>query len=236
MNPTNTNAPQILKANGTREPFDSEKLRLSLIKSGATDEAIAAVLDRVTKDLKDSMTTHDIYQHAYEVLHDWKKPVAERYSLRRVVMNLGPTGFPFEKFVAKLFEKKGYEIAVDQMVMGRCVAHEVDVVAWKGDELIMCEAKFHNELGTKSDLKVALYVKARMDDLKHNTFKYGDKERKVTSGMLVTNTKFSSTAVQYGTCEGLTMIGWNYPDKGSLEDFINETDIMNDLSNIIAKP
>jgi hypothetical protein len=230
MNQTETPI-KILKADGTREPFNQDKLRISLLKSGATDEAIETVLKRVKEDLHEGMSTHDIYQHAYTVLHDWKKPVAKRYSLRRVVMNLGPTGFPFEKFVAKLFEKKGYETATDQMVMGKCVAHEVDVVAWKGDELIMCEAKFHNELGTKSDLKVALYVKARMDDLKQTTFKYGEKERKVTQGVLVTNTKFSSTAIQYGLCEGLNMIGWNYPETGNLEDIINETDIMSGIND-----
>lgn len=223
----------IIKADGSREPWNEAKLRTSLARSGATDEAIEAIIKHTQAELKDGMTTHDIYRHAYEVLHDTHKPVAKRYSLRRIIMNLGPTGFPFEEFLSKLMQKRGYEAVTGQMVMGHCVAHEVDVVAWDNDELIMCEAKFHNELGTKTDLKVALYVKARFDDLKDNSFSYGGKMRPFTAGWLVTNTKFTSTAIQYGLCHNLTMIGWNYPEKGNLLDLIEETGVINDLSEFI---
>ena len=99
----------------------------------------------------------------------------------------------------------------------------MDGVAWNEEKLIMVEAKFHNELGIKSDLKVALYVKARMDDLKGSVFNYGGKDRKLSEGWLVTNTKFSSTAIHYGVCQNLVMIGWNYPEKGNLQDMIEET-------------
>jgi len=102
------------------------------------------------------------------------------------------------------------------------VPHEVDVVAYNAKKLIMIEAKFHNELGTKSDLKVVLYIKARFDDLAENVFNYGGQNRKITDSWLVTNTKFSSTAIHYGVCKNLTMIGWNYPEKGNLQDMIEE--------------
>ena len=85
----------------------------------------------------------------------------------------------------------------------------------------MGELKFHNELGYKSDLKIALYVKARMDDLKQSSFFYGKKSRKLDEGLLLTNTKFTTTAIQYANCAGLRLIGWNYPEKGgSLQDMI----------------
>ena len=98
--------------------------------------------------------------------------------------------------------------------------HEVDVVAYNDKKLLMVEAKFHNELGTKSDLKVVLYIKARFDDLRGNVFNYGKSNRRITDSWLVTNTKFSSTAIHYGICQNLTMIGGNYPDKGNLQDMI----------------
>ncbi len=100
------------------------------------------------------------------------------------------------------------------------MAHEVDVVAWNDKQLIMVEAKFHNEGGTKSDLKVILYVKARFDDLRKMKFDYG-KERDLDEAWLVTNTKFTSTAIEYGSCQGgIRMIGWNYPPVGNLHDMI----------------
>jgi hypothetical protein len=212
----------ITKASGHKEAFDPEKLKNSLVNSGADEAAATKVVEHIIHEVHDGMTTSDIYKHAFNVLEGMNKPAAHSYSLRRAVMHIGPTGFPFEKMISEIYKEKGYEVLTDQMVMGKCVGHEVDVVAWNNDELIMCEAKFHNELGTKSDVKVALYVKARFDDLIYNEFNYGGRMRKLDKGILITNTKFSSTAVQYGKCVGLHMIGWNYPEKGNLNQMILE--------------
>lgn len=212
----------IIKANGKHEAFDPEKLRFSLLNSGASTEAAEEVLSHILPELRSGMTTAEIYQHAFSILNKTNKPVARNYSLRRSVMELGPSGFPFEDFVAEILKAKGFECLTRQTVLGGCVAHEVDVVAYNEKKLIMVEAKFHNELGTKSDLKVVLYIKARFDDLKENVFSYGGKDRPVTDSWLITNTKFSSTAIHYGVCKDMTLIGWNYPENGSLQDMIEE--------------
>lgn len=212
----------IIKANGTKEAFDPEKLRASILRSGASSGAADTVLSHIQDELYNNITTEEIYRHAFDILKKIEGASARKYSLRRAVLELGPSGFPFEKFVAKMLEAKGYRTAVGEMVLGGCVPHEVDVVAWNEKKLVMIEAKFHNELGTKSDLKVALYVKARFDDLKENVYAYGGVDRKITDCWLMTNTKFSSTAIQYGECKHLTMIGWNYPEKGNLKDMIEE--------------
>ena len=210
----------IIKANGERETFESDKLRASLLRSGATEETAENVMALILPELHDNMTTNDIYKRAFNILKKTNKPVARSYSLRRAIIDFGPTGFPFEDFVAEILKAKGFECAIRQTVLGGCVPHEVDVVAYNKKKLIMVETKFHNELGIKSDLKVALYTKARFDDLKENVFNYGGVDRHITDGWLVTNTKFSSTAIHYGICKNLTMIGWNYPEKGNLQDMI----------------
>jgi hypothetical protein len=197
-----------------------EKLSASLLHSGASHEAIEKVISHVLPELRDGMTTNDIYTHAFSVLQEINKPVARSYSLRRAVMDLGPSGFPFEDFVAEILKAKGFKCETRQTVLGGCVPHEVDVVAYNDKKLIMIEAKFHNELGTKSDLKVVLYIKARFDDLHDNVFNYGGTNRHITDCWLVTNTKFSSTAIHYAVCKNLTLIGWNYPENGSLQDMI----------------
>ncbi len=210
----------VVKASGEREAFEPEKLSASLMHSGATDKAIQEVMSHILPELHNDMTTGEIYKHAFNILAKTSRPAARSYSLRRAVMDLGPSGFPFEDFVAEILKVQGFECVTRQTVLGGCVPHEVDVVAWNEKKLLMIEAKFHNELGTKSDLKVALYVKARFDDLAENVFNYGGANRSITDNWLVTNTKFSSTAIHYGLCKNLTMIGWNYPDKGNLQDMI----------------
>jgi hypothetical protein len=213
----------VLKAGGHRERFDPLKLRTSLSNSGATAEEVDAVMTHIEPELYNDISTEDIYRHAFAILNHHARPAARKYSLRRAVMTLGPSGFPFEDFVSELLTAKGYQTLTRQTVLGACVPHEMDVVAWNPEKLIMVEAKFHNEAGAKSDLKVALYIKARFDDIKENHFDYGGQKRQVTDSWLVTNTKFSSMAIRYGVCQDLTMIGWNYPVKGNLQDMIEET-------------
>lgn len=213
--------PDVIKADGSREQFDPAKLESSLKKSAASLAVVDEVMRHTLKELKEGMTTAQIYKHAFFILHKLERPAAKRYSLRRAVMELGPTGFPFEKYIAEIFKERGYTALTGQIIQGACATHEVDVVAWNDDKLILVEAKFHNELGMKSDLKVALYVKARFDDLAEKTYFYG-KRRKVDEAWLVTNTKFTSAAVEYGMCKGLTMIGWNFPDKNNLQTMIED--------------
>jgi hypothetical protein len=161
-----------------------------------------------------------------------QRPVALRYSLKKAIAELGPSGFPFEDYVAEIFKVQGYQAVTDQIVIGNCVPHEVDVVAFNNQELIMIEAKFHTDFGANSDLKVVLYVKARFDDLQNGTYKYSSslinspKERKMTKGMLITNTKFSSTAIQYGECAKLNMVGWNYPRNNNLHNIIERYNLI----------
>ena len=66
----------------------------------------------------------------------------------------------------EIFKAEGYTTIIDQLVQGKCVEHEVDVVAWMEKELIMVEAKFHTDFNLKSDLKIdgiVDRVKKRLD-------------------------------------------------------------------------
>lgn len=218
----NTEKFYVVKADGTKELFDVSKLEHSLKKAGASSKTVVDILKNTREHLKNEITTHEIYKHAFHLLHAEELPVAIKYSLKKAIMDLGPSGFPFEDFIAEIFKQKGFNAETGKIVKGFCVEHEVDVVAWNEEKLIMVEAKFHNEPGTKSDLKVILYIKARFDDLRKMTFRYG-KERELDEGWLITNTKFTSTAIEYGSCQGgIKMIGWNYPPIGNLHDMIVE--------------
>ncbi len=212
----------IIKADGTKEIFEEQKLADSLRNVGGNPEIIEKILRHVEREIHDGMPTSEIYRHSFELLREHSMPAAIKYSLRRALSELGPDGFPFEKYVSKIFQAWGYETLTDQTVFGGCVSHEVDVVAWTKDKLVMVEAKFHNEFILKSDLKVVLYIKARFDDLKENIYDYGGTHRKLDEGWLITNTKFTDQAIKYGECQGIKMVGWNYPRTGNLQDIIEE--------------
>jgi hypothetical protein len=229
----------ITKSNGIKEIFKPDKLAQSLLNSGAGEEATRSIVDHISRELEDGMSTSMIYDHAFYLLGKRNKPVAARYSLRRALAELGPSGFPFEKFMASVFRVYGYQAENDQFIKGHCAEHEVDLVAWNENKLIMAEAKFHNQIGLKSDLKVALYVKARFEDLKGIEFFYG-KKRQLDEGWLITNTKFTDRAVSYARCAGLRLMGWNYPKEHNLHDFIEDVGLhpvtcLNSISQVEKK-
>ena len=212
----------ITKSDGTRQLFEEEKLVTSLKRVGASQEAIDEIVDEIGKIIRDGMTTEEIYRKAFALLRKHSNTVAVKYSIRRALIELGPDGFPFEKFVAKVFQSWGYQTITDQTLLGKCITHEVDVVAWNAEKLIMVEAKFHHELNIKSDSKVALYIEARREDLAGTDFDYGGIKRKISEFWLVTNTKFTEQAITYGECNGLKMLGWNYPARDNLHEIIEK--------------
>lgn len=216
----------IIKSDGVRELFSREKLLKSLRRIGTDPATAEMIVTKIESGLTEGNTTKEIYKRAFTLLKKHQRPVALRYSLKRAIAELGPSGFPFEKFVAEIFKAEGYQTITDQIVLGTCVPHEIDIVAYNDKELIMAEAKFHADFGVHSDLKVALYIKARFEDLQGTTFKYGGKERKLTKGMLITNTNFSSTAIQYGECAHLNMVGWNYPKENDLHQMIERNNLV----------
>lgn len=212
----------ITKQDGKRELFDFTKLKKSLTNSGASRDVADSIVDLVAKDVSDGETTAMIYDRAFLELSRRARKAAARYSLKRALANLGPSGFPFEQFVAEIFKTRGFEVMTNQFVKGKCTEHEIDVVLWNKDKLIMSEAKFHHHIGLKSDLKIALYIKARFDDLKGQDFFYG-KKRHLDDWFLITNTKFTERAISYSKCAGIHLIGWNYPKGGNLHDLIEDS-------------
>jgi hypothetical protein len=217
----------VTKLNGEKQFFDYGKLESSLRKTGTSEESITEVMNELENYAFDGISTTEIYERAYEILRKKHRPSAIRYSLKKAVATLGPTGFPFEKFVAEIFKAQGYETLTDQIVKGKCVEHEIDVAAWKGSELIMVEAKFHTDFNLKSDLKIVLYVKARYDDIFGNKYMFGRKERMLSEGWVLTNTNFSTTAIQYGSCQkNFKLVGWNYPFNDNLHHLIEKNELI----------
>lgn len=205
----------IIKSDGTTEVFDQSKLHRSLIRAGASDPVAQEVAERVTKELHNGISTSQIYHKAFAYLREHRRGVAARYSLKRAILDFGPSGFPFEAYLAELFRSEGYAAAIDQIVKGVCVEHEVDVVLMKERRKIFVEAKFHNNAGFKTDLKTVLYVKARIEDIQKTM------PSVPIEGLVVTNTKFTEVAIDYARCAGLELLSWEYPEGRDLHERID---------------
>ena len=212
----------VKKADGVSELFKGEKLKRSLVNAGATKSEISSILLDIEREIYDGITTEIIYRRAFELLRELPQPAAARYSLRRALFGLGPTGFPFEDYLAELYKHEGYKTKTRTVVKGNCGIHELDIIAWRPDDCLTVEAKFHQQPGTKTDMQVALYSYARFLDLKDKTAHKTD-----TCGMkrtaVITNTKFTSAAIQYASCVGMELISWDYPKNKSLQGWIERT-------------
>lgn len=225
----------ITKADGTTEFFKVEKLRRSLRRAGADPHEVNEIIAAVDKHLFDGIQTQEIYRYAFSILRESRPPAAARYSLRRALFNLGPTGFPFEKFLGRLFERDGYKTKTGIIIQGHCAPHEIDVAAYKEDHSFVGEAKFHARPGVKSDLQVAMYSYARLLDLKNARICQED-ICGIKEFWLITNTKFTTTAENYGACVGLNMLSWDYPKRNNLHDRIQRAGVypITVLQNITA--
>lgn len=214
---------RVRKRDGEFAAFDIEKLRNALKRSGATEVESEGIIEHLEPRLFDGITTKRIYEIAYSLLRKRSNRVAGRYRLKKAIMELGPTGYPFEHFVGKLFESDGYNAETGVFVQGKCVKHEVDVVAEKGNKKYMVECKFHSDSRKKSDVKVALYINSRFLDVRNKWQEEEELANKAYTGMIVTNTRFSKDAMQYGKCVGLKLVSWDYPSGNSLKDWVDRS-------------
>lgn len=213
---------EIVKTDGTTETFDGMKLEWSLRRAGASTHTAERIRHTIESSIRAGAPTQEIYKRAFQMLRHDARPAAARYSLRRALFEFGPSGHPFENYVAELFKKEGWEVEYRRMIPGKCVSHEVDVYAKRDGEFLAAELKYHNDPGYKTDVKVALYVKARFDDIWQCEPTNGN-TCPVDHGFLVTNTKFTRDAVQFAKCSGIQLLGWSYPLEGSLYDRIVAT-------------
>lgn len=205
----------VIKASGQKEPFSEIKVRNSINRAGIQKDLQEEVLRHIKTRIYENIHTSEIYKHIIEFLESSPQPFNKtRYALKQAIMDLGPTGYPFEDYVAEILKTKGYQTQVRQNLKGECVSHEVDIIAEKEGQKIMVEAKFHNSAGVKSDVHVSLYTKARFDDLKDNY--------NLDEAWIVTNTKVTTDGIEYALCNGIKIIGWNYPENGSLRELVEK--------------
>lgn len=211
----------VVKASGDRVVFEIDKLIQSLKRTGANPITIQNIVDKVKTILYDGISTKEIYKTAFTLLRKSSRPTAARYELKNAILELGPTGYPFEKYVEKLLIHQGFRTKVGSIEKGHCVSHEIDVIAEKGDKHYLIECKHHSDQGRKCDVKIPLYIHSRFMDVEKVWSKLEGHQSKFHQAWVFTNTRFTNDALQYGKCAGLMLVDWDHPKDGSLKDRID---------------
>ncbi|SKB58635.1 Restriction endonuclease [Maribacter arcticus] len=212
---------EVIKSSGEKVQFSVSKLRGSLKRSGANDQLIKRILDRVRDELYQGITSKEIYNRAFAILKKNEPVFASKYKLKKAIYELGPTGFPFEKFVSAILEYSGYKTEVGKIMQGICVTHEIDVFAEKNGQVTIVECKFHNEEGRNCDVKVPLYIHSRYQDVKAHWKTKKENTKEMDKGWVVTNTRFTEDARKYGKCADLHLLCWDFPEGNGLRDRID---------------
>jgi hypothetical protein len=212
---------EVVKSSGQTAIFSVEKLKASLRHSGADAPTVQKIVNIVSDELYQGISTKEIYNRAFSLLKEKKSVFASKYKLKKAIYELGPTGFPFENFIGAVLRYSGYEVHIGQVLNGKCVTHEVDVVARKNGRNIVAECKFHNIEGRNCDVKVPLYINSRYCDILDFSKNITNKKTSPNEGWVVTNTRFTSDALEYGKCVGLYLMSWDFPKGHSLKDRID---------------
>lgn len=211
----------IIKSSGEKVRFSLDKLKTSLKRIGADQETINQIINKVRDELYQDISTKEIYNRAFLLLKKKKSYLASKYKLKKAIYELGPTGFPFERFIGAILKYSGYEIEVDKTLEGKCVTHEIDVIAHKNNQTLIIECKFHIQEGLNCNVKIPLYINSRYNDVKSFWSANPKQISKITKGWVVTNTRFTQDALQYGKCANLYLLSWDYPKNDGLKDRID---------------
>jgi hypothetical protein len=212
----------VTKAGGEQVVFSADKLRTSMRNAGAPDDIIDAVMEELLPKLYNGISTRKIYRWAFDMLKNRSRNLASKYKLKHAIMELGPDGFIFERFVSEILRQSGYQTKIGVIVQGKCISHEIDVLATSKSEHILVECKYHSQPGKVSDVKVPLYIRSRFEDVRSQWMIYPEIQNKKISCKVITNTRFSPDAATYARCEGLELIGWDYPYGNGIKEMIDE--------------
>ena len=207
---------------GETVEFEISKLENSLRNSGAGEQSLKRVLETILPKCFDGITTGELYRMAFEELKKISNSVAARYSLKKALLELGPAGFYFEQWIARVFQNIGYKTETGQLIKGHAVTHEADVIAKKDDKTYWVECKFRNAEDTKISVTTPMYVLSRIKDISDIQYNLFGTKTEFTAGWLITNTYFTKDSIAFSEYYGLRLLSWDYPKDKNIKSLVNQ--------------
>lgn len=209
----------VINLRGEKEPFSLSKVARSAQRAGAPKELAQRVALQIQKSVYPGIKTSEIFDKVNKLLKKEDKKSSLRFSLKEAMRKLGPSGFPFENYIADIFSAHGYEVFLNRKIKGKFATHEIDFLAKKNQIFYIGECKYRIFPGERIDLSILLAFYAKFLDLENGGYFNLPKDVGLKP-IMVTNAKFSSQAIQYANGMAIELLGWKYPPSNGLESMI----------------
>jgi hypothetical protein len=213
----------VKKADGSFQKFDKEKVARTCLRMGTDRQTAYAIADKVEQRLYDGIPTSKVLQMIFHYVRRNRPHVRNLYDLRKGISLMGSKP-EFEAYVREILAHAGFEVSPNQLLAGKCVTHEVDGIARKNGFTYFVEAKHHLNYHTPTGLDESRIARAVLEDVVEG-FALGKFNLKIDGAMIVTNTRYSQEAIEYGKCRGILQIGWSSPAGRGLQDLIKGTNL-----------
>lgn len=214
----------VINSKGEKELFSFEKVYSSARRVGASPTLAKEIAGVIKKEVFSGIKTSDIFKKVRRLLSRKIPKSSLRFSLKEGMRKLGPTGFPFEKYVGEIFKRLGFKVKINQYLPGFCIrSYEIDFLAQKDKLIHIGECKYRNLAGERVHSRDALVNFARFVDILNGSYFKSKKYRNFKiKTMMVTNTKLTSRATDYSRCMNVELLGWRTPKNKGLECIIEE--------------
>lgn len=212
----------VINSRGQKEPFSFKKVYNSCKRAGASDVLAQEIALTIKRKIYPGIKTSKIFEQVKQKLSEKSPRSVIRISLKEAIRKLGPEGFDFEKYIAEVFLRNGFDVKINQEVPGFCISsYEIDFLAEKKDLVYVGECKYHHLAGGRIALKVALSNYARFLDIEKGV-RFKNSRLKT---ILVTNTKFTTEVIKYAKCMDVELLGWRYPPEKGLESMVERLNL-----------
>lgn len=209
----------VINLKGEKELFSYKKVFQSARRAGASSALAKEIAGKIEALVYDGMETKEIFLKVKKLLRQQDKGISIRFNLKEAMRKLGPSGFPFEKYIGEIFSVHGFKVELNQNIQGKYAEYEIDFIAQKKNLVYISECKFRHRRGERVDMSIVLAFSAKFQDIEQGNYFERFKGCEIKP-IIITNAKFSSQAKKYAKGVGIELLGWNYPDNKGLEKMI----------------
>jgi hypothetical protein len=214
----------VKKADGSLQPFDREKVVRTCLRMGADRQVAYEVAEKVERRLYYGIPTSQVLRMIFQFMRRRKPDIGNLFDLRKG-LSLMISKPEFEVFVRVILGRNGFEVSPNQILRGKCVNHEVDAIARKNGVTYFVEAKHHVNYHAPTGLDESRIARAVLEDVVEG-FALGKSDLRIDRAMIVTNTRFSEEATQYGRCRDILQIGWSSPVNRGLQELVEGVNVL----------